>query len=187
METEPAQTRKMLGWFSPPAVGLFLITVPMSSVIVGLVATNSTRNLADLLSDAIVLALAAAVSVLGASCRIVGTVDGIQVINFFFCVELPAKNIAEIRSSQGLVFLTANGKLVRSFPYGASLIGGLLGYRRARLAEQRCEAWVQVRRFDDVSSSSPHAKRFRQALIWVPLVLVAAYLAEAFVIHTLTT
>jgi hypothetical protein len=117
----------------------------------------------------------------------VGTDDGIQVINLFFCVELPAKNIAKIRSSNGLVFLTANGKLVRCLAYGASLIGEVFGYRRSRLAEQRCEAWVQVRRFDKVSSSRPHAKRFRQALVWVPLVLVAAYLAEALAIHTLTS
>jgi|GEM_PF-4959718 len=177
----------MLGWCSPPLVGLSLITVLMSSVMLGLFAANSTQTVTDVLSDAIVLALATAASVLGASSRIVGTVAGIQVINFFFCVELPANNIAEIRSSRGLVFLTVNGKRVGCLAYGASLIGGLLGYRRARLAEQRCEAWVQVRRFDRVSSSRPHTKRFRQALVWVPLVFVTAYLAEAFVIHTLTT
>lgn len=187
METETVRAHKMLGWCSPPTLGLFLITVPMSSVMLGLVAANSTQTLADVLSDAIVLGLAAAALVIGASSRIVGTASGIQVVNFFFCVELPANNIAEIRSSQGLVFHTANGKLVRCLPYGASLIGGLLGYRRARLAEQRCEAWVQVRRYDEVSNSRPHTKRFRHALVWVPLVLVTAYLAEAFVIHTLTT
>jgi hypothetical protein len=187
MDAETTQTRKMLGWCSPPTVGLALIVVPMSSVIVGLVAMNSTQTLADVLSDAIVLALAAAVSVLGASCRMVGTVDGIQVMNLFSCVELPAKNIARIRSSNGLVILTTNGKPVHSFAYGASLIGEVFGYRRARVAEQRCEAWVQVRRFDNVSSSRPYAKRFRHALVWVPLVLVIAYLAEALVIHTLTT
>jgi hypothetical protein len=187
METETAQPHKMLGWCSPPLVGLSLLTVLMTSVMLGLVAANSTQTFADVLSDAIVLALATAASVLGASSRIVGTVAGIQVINFFFCVELPANNIAEIQSSQGLVFHTANRKLVRCLPYGASLIGGLFGYRRARLAEQRCEAWVQVRRFDKDSNSSTQTKRFRQALVWVPLVLVTAYLAEAFVIHTLTT
>jgi hypothetical protein len=187
METETAQAHKTLGWCSPPLVGLSLITVLMSSVILGLVASNSTQTFADVLSDAIVLALAAAALVLGASSRIVGTVAGIQVINFFSCVELPANNIAEIRSSQGLVFHTTNGKLVRCLPYGASLIGGLLGYRRARLAEQRCEAWAQVRRFDKVSSSSTRTKTFRRAVVWVPMVLVAAYLVEAFVIHMVTT
>jgi len=187
METETAQAHKMLGWCSAPTVGLFLVTVPMTSVMLGLVAANSTQTFADVLSDAIVFALAAAASVLGASSRIVGTVAGIQVINFFFCVELSANNIVEIRSSQGLVFHTTNGKLVRCLPYGASLIGGLLGYRRARLAQQRCEAWVLVRRFDKVSSSSSQTKRLRQALVWVPMVLVAAYLVEAFVIHMVTT
>jgi hypothetical protein len=187
METKTAQARKMLGWCSPPLVGLSLITLLMTSAIVGLVATNSTQTLADVLSDAIVLALGAAVSLLGASCRIVGTLDGIQVVNLFSYVELPAKNIAEIRSSDGLVILPINGKPVRSFAYGASVIGEVFGYRRARVAKQRCEAWVQARRFDNVSSSRPHAKRFRQALIWAPLVLVTAYLVEAFVIHTLTS
>jgi len=187
MEIDTAPPRKMLGWCSPPLVGLSLITVLMTSAIVGLDATNSTQTLADVLSDAIVLALGAAVSLLGASCRIVGTLDGIQVVNLFSCVELPAKNIAEIQSSDGLVILPTNGKQVRSFAYGASLIGGIFGYRRARATRQRCEAWVQASRFENVSSSNPHAKRFRQALIWAPLVLVTAYLAEAFVIHTLTS
>jgi hypothetical protein len=187
METETGQTRKMLGWCSAPLVGMSLMAVLMSSVIAGLVATNPTETLSSVLSDAIVLALGAAALVLGGSSRIVGTVDGIQIINFFFCVELPAKDIAQIRSSNGLVFLTAKGKLVRCLAYGNSLIGEVFGYRRARVAEQRCEAWVQARRPDNVSSSRLHAKRFRQALVWVPLVLVTAYLAEAFVIHTLTT
>jgi hypothetical protein len=187
METKTEQSRKILGWFSPPTVVLFLMILPETSLMVAGVASNSHETLTSILSDTIVFALGAAVGVLGASSRIVGTVDGIQIVNFFFRVELPAKNIGEIRSSKGLVFLTTDGKQVGCFAYGSSLIGDLLGYRRARLAQQRCEAWVQARRFDNVSISRPHAKRFRQALIWTPLVLVTAYFVEALVIHKLTS
>lgn len=187
METKTGQSREILGWFSPLTVGLFLMILPETSLMVAGVASNSTETLTSILSDTIVLGLVAAVGVLGASSRIVGTVDGIQIVNFLFCVELPAKNIGEIRSSKGLVFLTTDGMQVGCFAYGASLIGDLLGYRRARLAQQRCEVWLQTRRFDNASSSRPHPKRFRQALILAPLLFVTAYLVEALVIHKLTS
>ena len=179
------QSRKILGgnWVT---VGLALLTLPLSALITAAVASNSTQSYYDVLSDAIVLALGTVFSVLGGSSRIVGTVDRIQVVNLFFYVELPVKNIVKIQSSRGLVFLTDDGQSVPCLAYGESLIGSLFGYRRARLAELRCEAWVQARRLDNVSISRPRTKRLRQALVWVPLVLVTAYLAEAFVIHMLT-
>jgi hypothetical protein len=67
MDTETAQTRKTLGWCAAPTMGMSLMAVPLTSVIVGLVATNSTETLSSVLSDAIVLALAAAFSVLAGS------------------------------------------------------------------------------------------------------------------------
>lgn len=163
------------------------MTVLLTSIIAGAVASNSTESYSSVLSDAIVLAIAAAFSLLGGSCRIVGTPDGIQVVNFLFRLELAATNIAKIQSSRGLVFLTADGQSVSCFAYGESLIGGLFGYRRAGLAEKRCEAWVQARLLDNVPSSTMHTRRLRPAVIWVPMVLIAVYLTEAFIIHKLTS
>jgi hypothetical protein len=182
MDSETVQSRKILGWNSA-TVGLLLMTFPLFFLGNTVLASNPTATYYDVLFDAIVSALAAAVLVLCGSSRIVGTVDGIQVINLFFCVELPVKNIAKIRSSRGLVFLTADGQSIPCFAYGQSLIGNLFGYRRARLAEQRCDAWVQARRLDNVSSCRPRTKRLRKAVIWAPLVLVTVYLAEAFIVH----
>ena len=183
LDGETVQSRKILGWYWATA-GLALLTVPLFALLTAGFASNPTESYYE---DAIFLALVAAVSVLGGSSRIVGTVDEIQVVNLFFYVELPVKSIAKIQSSRGLVFLMDDRESVHCFAYGESLIGDLFGYRRARSAEQRCEAWVQARRLDNASSSIPRTRRLRRGVIWAPLVLVAVFLTEAFIIHKLTS
>lgn len=138
----------------------------------------------SLASDALLLSVVAALTVLVASTRVIGRPEGIAVVNLLVLEVLPAGSIAQIRSSKGLVVRMRDDAEVRCFAYGASLLGGMLGYRRAKDAAFRCTEWIQATG-DPAGSTASRSRALRPAVIGIPPLLSAAYLVLAVVVRHL--
>lgn len=127
--------------------------------------------------------LLAALGGLGASCRVEVSSEGttLRLVNLFLSHDIPASSIVAMDASAGLLICTTAGEKVGSTAYGDSLIGGLLGYRRAARLVDRLRHEVQTREAASLVDEGPSpSRRLRSACSPLPLLAWSlAYLLVA--------
>jgi hypothetical protein len=77
--------------------------------------------------------------------RVVG-VDGhtVRLVNMLFMIDVPVDQIARIDTTKGLQVVATDGRSFGSTAFGSSVLGSLLGYRRANRVAERCRAWLEL-------------------------------------------
>ena len=70
--------------------------------------------------------------------------ENLRLVNLFFVYLVPTVTIEKIDVSEGLQVVLADGRKIGSSAYGSSLVGAILGYRRAGSALTRLERIIQV-------------------------------------------
>jgi hypothetical protein len=185
MASRPSRHAKTLGYVSP-AVGVLTVAgLVFTAFVPGAVASSRSTSLSSAISDAVIMAAAAALATLGGSVRVLGTNVGFKVTNLFQVITVNGSAVASVEVTGGLVIVTTDGRRVRSFAYGASVIGDLLGYRRARAAQRRCDAWLTKLDFRGAADSGV-VVGLRRAVWLLPAAFAAAYVAEVLVVRSMT-
>lgn len=185
--TSTRRSSTVLGFMSPGVVLLSVVGLGLFTFIPGAVASNPTESLGSVLGDAAILAAAAALVALASTARLAVAGSQLRVTNLFQTITVEASDITKIDISRGLVIVTADGRRIRSFAYGASLAGDLLGYRRSRAAQGRCEAWLSSRRHGNPPSQDDKVVvNLRPAMWLLPAGFLAAYVAEVLVVRALS-
>lgn len=186
MTTSTRRSGIILGFASPGVMLLAVVGLGLFTFIPAAVASSSKGSLASAISDAAMLAVAATLVALAASARVAATGQRLRVTNLFNMITVDAAAIAKIDVGRGLIITTSGGRRIRSFAYGASLAGDVLGYRRARAAQRRCEAWLDEVAAPEASiRSSDVVAALRPAVWFLPAVLLSAYVAEVLVVRAI--
>jgi hypothetical protein len=181
--TSTRRSRRLLG-FSSPAIAVLAVTgVALFTFIPGAVATDPDESLASVLADAALMAVAAALVLLTTTARVVGTDEGLQIINLFHVTTVDAGEVAAIEVHRGLVIVTTDGPSLTSFANGASLVGDLLGYPRSRVARRRCEGWLAAMASQGTGAVDGVARRLRPAVWLLPATLLAVYVVEVLIVR----
>ena len=183
MTTSTRRRVAIVGHVSLPVALLTVVGFGLFAFIPGAVASNRSENLSSVMADAAILAAAATLVSLAGTARIVATRNALKVTNFVRTVTIEAGAIAEVEVLRGLVIRTTGGVPIRSFAYGGSLAGDLLGYRRAKAAQERCRAWRATVVHEGTASHGSVVVSFRPATWLLPLFLLAIYTAEVLTVR----
>jgi hypothetical protein len=176
----------LLGFVSPGLALLAALGLGLCTFIPGAVASSRSESLGSTISDAAILAFAAALVLLTATTRIVADGDIVRVTNLFRVITIDGGAIANVETTRGLIIITTDGRRIGSFAYGASLAGDMLGYRRAQAAQKRCLAWLAARRQRERSSQDEVVVALRRAAWLLPAALLVMYIAEVLAIRAVT-
>jgi hypothetical protein len=81
----------------------------------------------------------------GCLVRVVG-VDGhtVRLVNMLFMIDVPSAQIARIDTARGLQVVATDGRSFGSTAFGSSVLGNILGYRRANRVAKRCRSWLEL-------------------------------------------
>lgn len=177
---------KVLGCMSPAVWLLAAAGMSLSALIPGAVASSpETTSLGSALSTAALLAVAGAFVGLAGSSRVLGTSDGLRVMNLFQIITLDARAVASVEVTRGLVIVTEDGRLIRSFAYGPSLVGDLVGYPRAVFAQQCCQNWLSKLASLETPAPGEINIVLRRAVWVLPAALLVAYATEVLLVRAL--
>lgn len=183
MSSRSRRGEVILGFMSPWAMLLAVVGIGCFTFIPAAVATSPTESLASVISDAVLMAASATLVALAASARIAEVGERLQVTNLFKVITLDATAIVKIDVEQGLIFTTSSGRKIPSIAYGGSVAGDLLGYRRARAAQRRCQAWFESAAPNASARSSDVVIALRPAVWWLSLGFLTAYVAEVLIVR----
>ena len=129
------------------------------------VAAHTQTPFSTALVQAPFFGVLASLGGLGLTARIDVSNDGeyLRLVNLFFVYLVPTATIQKIDVTEGLQVVMADGRKIESSAYGDSLMGAILGYRRAKRALARLERIIQVAPSGPSTSGPTSRRAWRQA------------------------
>lgn len=157
----------------------------LTTFIVGAVASNKTGSIGEPIADAFTLAPAAALVALALSARVEGTTDRLVLVNLFRRVRIGRREVSGVEINRGLVIVTRDRRLFRSFAYGSSVLGDLIGYPRARKAQRRVEQWLSEEAQVGQSVDGTPEVTLRRGVLFAPLAFACFLVVEVVLVRLL--
>lgn len=141
----PARRRQILGWVAPPSLATFGLMIVASFVFCWVILAGPPNTRHDIIGVAPYIAIVVWVNVFVATPLIVGLPSGhLQVDGLILRRTIPAAEVVELVTDDGLILRTRAGKNIRAAAYPWSRSGKLVGYPRPKAAKRRIEKFLST-------------------------------------------